>query len=64
MASLTVVPIPGSEVHPPAAFGPDARAARDVASALESLPSDGDVLIAGSLYLAGVVLSANAEEPD
>ena len=64
LASLTVVPIPGSEAHPPAAFGPDARAAPDVASALESLPSDGDVLIAGSLYLAGVVLSANGEEPD
>ena len=64
LASLTVVPIPGSEAHPPAAFGPDARAAADVASALRLLPSEGDVLIAGSLYLAGAVLSANGEVPD
>ena len=65
LASLTVVPIPGSEAHPPAAFGPDARSARDVESALAALPADGhDVLIAGSLYLAGAVLSANGEVPD
>ena len=65
IASLTAVPIPGSEAHPPAAFGPMARSAPDVASALSALPDDGcDVLIAGSLYLAGAVLSANGEAPD
>ena len=65
LASLTVVPIAGSEAYPAAAFGPAARPARDVATALAALPDDGrDVLIAGSLYLAGMVLSANGEAPD
>ena len=65
LASITVVPIPGSEAHPPAAFGPGARSAPDVQSALAALPGDNrDVLIAGSLYLAGVVLSTNGEVPD
>ena len=65
LASLTVVPIPGSEAHPAASFGPEAQSAPNVASALCALPNDGrDVLIAGSLYLAGAVLSANGEEPD
>jgi dihydrofolate synthase/folylpolyglutamate synthase len=65
LASLTAVPIPGSEAHPPAAFGPAANSASGVASALSALPDDGrDVLIAGSLYLAGAVLSANGEVPD
>ena len=65
LASITGVPIPGSEAHPPAAFGPTALSAPDVESALTALPNDGrDVLIAGSLYLAGVVLSANGEVPD
>ena len=65
LASLTAVPIPGSEAHSPAAYGSGAIAARDVASAISALPNDDrDVLIAGSLYLAGVVLSANGEVPD
>ncbi|QGN53613.1 folylpolyglutamate synthase/dihydrofolate synthase family protein [Novosphingobium sp. Gsoil 351] len=65
LASLTVVPIPRSETHPSAAFGPDASPAADVASALAALPGDGrDVLITGSLYLAGEVLRLNQEEPD
>ena len=65
LASVTVVPVPGSEHHPPAAFGPDAQSAPDVATALRRLPADGvDVLIAGSLYLAGAVLAANGEIPD
>ncbi len=58
------MPIPGSEAHPASAFGPTARSAPDVAAALRSLPPGGDVLIAGSLYLAGAVLSANGEAPD
>ena len=65
LASLTVVPISGSSAHPPAAFGSHASSAPDVSAALVALPDDGrDVLIAGSLYLAGVVLSANGEAPD
>ena len=65
VASLTIVPVPGHEAHPSAAFGPAARSAPDVASALAALPADGrNVLIAGSLYLAGAVLAANGEIPD
>ena len=65
LASLTVVPIAGSEAHLAAAFGAAARPAPDVATALAALPHDGrDVLIAGSLYLAGEVLKLNRELPD
>ncbi len=65
LASLTVVPIAGSEAHPAAAFGPAARAAPDVATALAAMVHDGgDILIAGSLYLAGEVLKLNRELPD
>ena len=65
LETLTAVPISGSQAHPPAEFGPTAQSAPDVASALAALPNDGrDVLIAGSLYLAGVVLSTNGEVPD
>ena len=63
VASLRVVPIPGHAAHPAAAFGPRASAASDVAAALAQLPPEGDVLIAGSLYLAGEVLRLNRELP-
>lgn len=64
LASVTAVPIEGSESHGAEAF-PGARWATDVADALSSLPDDGlPVLIAGSLYLAGKVLAANEEVPD
>jgi dihydrofolate synthase/folylpolyglutamate synthase len=64
LASITAVPVPGHEWHPPAAFGPAARAARDVPAALAMIPDDGlPVLIAGSLYLAGEVLRLNGEMP-
>jgi len=64
LASVTAVPIDGSESHGAEAF-PGARWATDVAEALRSLPNDGlPVLIAGSLYLAGKVLAANGEVPD
>lgn len=64
LASLTVVPIPGSEAHAAASFGPSARAAASVAEALHAIPRDGlPVLIAGSLYLAGRVLLENGELP-
>ncbi len=65
IASLTVVPVPGHDWHPATSFGPDARAAADVAAAMAALPEDGlPVLIAGSLYLAGEVLRLNGEMPD
>ena len=66
LASLTVVPIAGHDSHPAEAFdaGLRARSQRDVASALRAIEGPGDVLIAGSLYLAGTVLSANGEAPD
>lgn len=65
LASLTVVPVPGHDHHPPEAFGGNARAAPDVPSALATVPGDGlPVLIAGSLYLAGEVLRLNGEWPD
>ncbi len=64
LASVTAVPIQGSESHGAEAF-PGARWAADVADALRELPADGlPVLIAGSLYLAGKVLAANGEIPD
>lgn len=63
--TLTVVPVPGHECHPPSAFGPDARAAASVEEALLGIPSDDcPILIAGSLYLAGEVLRCNDELPD
>jgi dihydrofolate synthase/folylpolyglutamate synthase len=68
LASLTVVPIPGHEAHPAQAFAGEAglpvRAADDLASALRGLDGAGDVLIAGSLYLAGDVLRLNDEVPE
>ena len=64
LASVTAVPIQGSESHGAEAF-PGARWAADAAAALGGLPDDGlPVLIAGSLYLAGKVLAANGEVPD
>ncbi|MBC2662622.1 bifunctional folylpolyglutamate synthase/dihydrofolate synthase [Novosphingobium flavum] len=69
LASLSVVPAPGHEAHRPEDFAPHtAQAVRpcaDVAAALAALPDDGrDILIAGSLYLAGEVLRRNREFPD
>jgi dihydrofolate synthase/folylpolyglutamate synthase len=65
IASLSAVPIEGSESHPAQSFGPDARSFARVEEALRALPSDDlPVLIAGSLYLAGEVLRLNAEIPD
>jgi dihydrofolate synthase/folylpolyglutamate synthase len=65
LASITAVPVPGHDWHPASAFGPEARAAPDVPSALSMIPDDGlPILIAGSLYLAGEVLRLNDELPD
>ncbi len=65
IASINAVPVPGHDWHPASAFGPDARPAPDVPSALAEIPEDGlPILIAGSLYLAGEVLRLNDELPD
>jgi len=66
--SVTIVPAPGHDAHSPAAFAPFSTvplsSAPDVAAALSALPPTGDVLITGSLYLAGDVLRRNGEIPD
>lgn len=68
LRSLSVVPAPGHEAHRPEDIAPHAdlpvRAFTDVPNALAALPPEGDVLIAGSLYLAGEVLRLNREFPD
>jgi dihydrofolate synthase/folylpolyglutamate synthase len=64
IASLSVVPITGSDCHPADAFGPRARAFGSVEEALRAVGEEGPILIAGSLYLAGEVLRANQEIPD
>lgn len=66
--SLSIVPAPGHDAHSPEDFAPfsalPVQSFPDVASALRALPPEGDVLIAGSLYLAGEVLRQNEEVPD
>jgi dihydrofolate synthase/folylpolyglutamate synthase len=68
LLSLAVVPAPGPEAHRPEDIAAHAdlpvRAFGDVAAALRALPPEGDLLIAGSLYLAGEVLRLNGEFPD
>ena len=65
LASVTAVPIEGSEAHGAEAYEGRANWAPEVAAALRGLPDDRlPVLIAGSLYLAGKVLAANGEIPD
>lgn len=74
-ASFTAIPIPGHDHHAPADLAEAARAlgigrvttAADPAEALARLAASGEphiVLILGSLYLAGGVLTANGELPD
>ena len=65
LLSVTAVPIEGSDSHGAEAYGTHATWADSVEQALRSLPDDGaPVLIAGSLYLAGKVLTANGEVTD
>jgi len=73
IASLTAIPIPGSDHVPTdvlASLAAEAGVTRsshapDLVSALEALPDGaGTVLICGSLYLAGKVLAANRDYPD
>ena len=73
LRSLAIVPAPGHEAHTPDSFAPHTRSAgsglpvrsfTSVPEALAALPDEGDVLIAGSLYLAGEVLRLNGEVPE
>ena len=68
LLSISVVPAPGHQAHPLQAFAAHAdmpvQAFASVPEALTNLPPAGDVLIAGSLYLAGEVLRLNGEIPD
>ena len=68
LASVSIVPAPGHDAHTPQDFAPftalPVRSFGNVAEALAALPPEGDVLIAGSLYLAGDVLKRNDEAPD
>jgi dihydrofolate synthase/folylpolyglutamate synthase len=67
LLSISVVPAPGHDAHPPEAFADHTslpvRSFAHVEDALRALPPQGDVLIAGSLYLAGQVLRLNGEIP-
>lgn len=66
--SISVVPAPGHDAHRPEDFAPftglPVRSFSNVPDALAALPAGGDVLIVGSLYLAGEVLRLNQEVPD
>lgn len=66
--SISVVPAPGHDAHRPEDFAPftalPVHSFATVPEALAALPAQGDVLIAGSLYLAGEVLRLNREVPD
>lgn len=68
LTSLSVVPAPGHDAHPPEVFAAHSdlpvRSFAGVEQALRALPAEGNVLIAGSLYLAGEVLRLNREIPD
>jgi dihydrofolate synthase/folylpolyglutamate synthase len=67
LASITALPVPGHDHHPPERFGSSATSARDITEAMGRLnvdPANEIVLIAGTLYLAGEVLKANHQIPD
>jgi dihydrofolate synthase/folylpolyglutamate synthase len=65
LASITAVPVPGHDCHSAQAFGPQAKPAPDLTSALALIPDDGlPVLIAGSLYLAGEALRLHDQALD
>jgi dihydrofolate synthase / folylpolyglutamate synthase len=68
LLSLSIVPAAGHEAHRPEAFAPfsklPAQSFPDISAAIAAVPPNGDILIAGSLYLAGEVLRLNREFPD
>ncbi|MGR6328012.1 bifunctional folylpolyglutamate synthase/dihydrofolate synthase [Sphingomonas sp. XXL09] len=68
---MIAVPVPGHDSHPPArlsahaaSLGLPADTAADLPAALGMIRDDAVVLIAGSLYLAGIALRLNDEAPD
>lgn len=62
--SLNFVAVPDHDSHDPDALAArwGGRAARSLAEAVAAI--DGDILIAGSLYLAGEALRLNGQQPD
>ncbi|MCW1430071.1 bifunctional folylpolyglutamate synthase/dihydrofolate synthase [Novosphingobium sp. JCM 18896] len=68
LLSISAVPAPGHDAHRPEDFAPftslPVGSFADVPAALAALPPQGEVLIAGSLYLAGEVLRLNRQIPD
>ena len=68
LRSISVVPAPGHDAHRPEAFAAHTdlpvTSFATVIDALSALPPEGDILIAGSLYLAGEVLRLNGQLPD
>jgi dihydrofolate synthase/folylpolyglutamate synthase len=68
LLSVSVVPAPGHDAHSPEDFAAHTtlpvQSFPDVEHALRALTGHGDVLIAGSLYLAGEALKLNRELPD
>jgi dihydrofolate synthase/folylpolyglutamate synthase len=66
--SVSIVPAPGHDAHRPADFAPFTpliiTSFASVPEALAALPPQGDILIVGSLYLAGEVLRLNLELPN
>ena len=68
LRSVSVVSLPGHDSHLPEDFVPfttrPVRGFDNIEDALRGLPREGDVLIAGSLYLAGAVLKKNEQAPD
>lgn len=67
MLSISVVPISGHDAHTSETFAAATHMTVNsyaaVEDAIRALPPEGDVLIAGSLYLAGQVLDFNQEIP-
>jgi dihydrofolate synthase/folylpolyglutamate synthase len=68
---VLTLPIPGHDSHDPeqlaalaAGMGFPANAHTDLHTALGAIANPARVLIFGSLYLAGVALSANGSLPD
>ena len=65
IATLSAVPVKGSEHHGVEAFGDSAKWFASIGEALTALPDDGlPELVGGSLYLAGEVLRLNEEIPE
>ena len=72
LTSITAVPIPGNDCLAPETLAELAgeagiahiSSAQDVPTAVQAIKGEGTLLICGSLYLAGKVLSLNRELPE